>query len=55
MSVPKKHHFVPQFLLRNFADVRGRLMVHRMDRDTSYPASVGDLGHRNFPAQLVLA
>jgi hypothetical protein len=48
MSVPKKHHFVPQFLLRNFADARGKLVVHRTDQQRQYDASVRDLGHRNF-------
>lgn len=48
MSVPKKHHYVPQFLLRNFADDRGQLVVHRTDQRREYGASVRDLGHRNF-------
>jgi Protein of unknown function (DUF4238) len=48
MSVPKKHHYVPQFLLRNFADERGQLVVHRTDQQREYGASVRDLGHRNF-------
>jgi hypothetical protein len=48
MSVPKKHHFVPQFLLRNFADDRGQLTVHRTDQHREYGANVRDLGHRNF-------
>jgi Protein of unknown function (DUF4238) len=48
MSVPKKHHFVPQFLLRNFADDRGQLAVYRTDQQREYGANVRDLGHRNF-------
>lgn len=48
MSVPKKHHYVPQFLLRHFADPSGQLVVHRTDVDRTYRASVRDLGHRNF-------
>jgi hypothetical protein len=48
MSVPKKHHFVPQFLLRNFADDRGQLVVYRTDQQREYGANVKDLGHRNF-------
>lgn len=48
MSVPKKHHFVPQFLLRNFADENEQLVVHRTDMKRDYHASVRDLGHRTF-------
>jgi hypothetical protein len=48
MSEPKKHHYVPQFLLRLFADDRGRLLIHRTDRVASYPASVRDVGHTNL-------
>lgn len=48
MSVPKKHHYVPQFLLRIFADTPDQLMVHRADRNQEYQANVGDLGHRNL-------
>lgn len=47
-SVPKKHHFVPQFLLEHFADPRRRLVVHRLTSATSYVASVTDVGHRNL-------
>lgn len=48
MSIPKKHHYVPQFLLRNFADTNGQVQVHRADVERRYRASVRDLGHRNF-------
>jgi len=44
---PKKHHFVPQFLLRNFADSREQLTVHRLAADATYMSSVRALGHRN--------
>lgn len=44
---PKKHHFVPQFLLREFADDRERLIVHRLERPAPYTAKVVDIGHRN--------
>ena len=44
MSVPKKHHYVPQFLLHNFADERGQLVVRRTDQQREYGASVRDLG-----------
>ena len=33
MSVPQKHHYVPQFLLRRFADSQKKLLVHPTDRD----------------------
>jgi hypothetical protein len=44
---PKKHHFVPQFVLRRFADEHQQLIVHRLDRETFYRARVVDVGHRN--------
>jgi hypothetical protein len=52
MSAPKKHHYVPQFLLQHFAADRGRLQIHRMDRQASdqqasYPANVRDVGQTN--------
>ena len=45
---PKKHHFVPQFLLRRFADQAERLIVHRVMAQKQYQASVTNVGHRNF-------
>ena len=54
MSVPKKHHYVPQFLLRNFADDRGQLVVHRTDQQREYGSNVRDLGHRNLGHSLFL-
>jgi hypothetical protein len=47
-STPKKHHHVPQFLLRNFADEHGQLAVHRTDQERQYRAAVRDLGHTTF-------
>jgi hypothetical protein len=47
MSSAKKHHFVPQMLLRRFADDKEKLTVHRLDRADAHTASVRDLGHRN--------
>ena len=47
-SIPKKHHHVPQFLLRNFADDRSQLAVHRTDRQRHYRAAVRDLGQTTF-------
>lgn len=48
MAAPKKHHYVPQFLLRNFGNDKGRLHVKRTDHDREYLAHVRDLGHTNF-------
>ncbi len=33
MSVPEKHHYVPQFLLRRFADSNKKLLVYSADKD----------------------
>lgn len=33
MSVPQKHHYVPQFLLRRFAGPDKKLLVHRTDNE----------------------
>ncbi len=43
----KKHHFVPQMLLRRFADDKQKLTVHRLDGRPEHTASVRDLGHGN--------
>lgn len=32
MNVPQKHHYVPQFLLKRFADENRKLLVHRTDK-----------------------
>lgn len=47
MDAPIKHHYVPQFLLRNFAGSKEELIVHRVDHDRSFPAKVLKTGHRN--------
>lgn len=47
MSEPRKHHFVPQFILKNFGDERGRLVVHPMLAERHYPSTVRDVGHQN--------
>jgi hypothetical protein len=44
----KKHHFVPQFQLRYFANGSEQLLVHRLDREQSFTSSVGDVAHRNY-------
>jgi len=43
----KKHHFVPQFLVRRFADQKGRLIVHRVSAQQQFGSTVRNLGHRN--------
>ncbi|MEU5383225.1 DUF4238 domain-containing protein [Kitasatospora cineracea] len=45
---PKKHHFVPQFLLRRFADAGNRLVVHRIADERQFATKVTDIGHRNL-------
>jgi len=48
MGRPKKHHYVPQFLLRNFARVGGtRLYVFDKQNDRVFPASVADVAAEN--------
>ena len=47
MAEAKKHHYVPQFLLRRFADTGERLLVVRTDADRQYVGSVRDVGHEN--------
>ncbi|WP_406216792.1 DUF4238 domain-containing protein [Streptomyces decoyicus] len=51
---PKKHHFVPQFLLQHFAGQSGRLIVHPVMSERQYPSTVRDIGHRNFGHSLYL-
>jgi hypothetical protein len=48
MSTPKKHHQVPQFLLRGFAFDGGR-RLHAFDKKTGarFPVSVGDAAAQN--------
>ena len=40
VSAPKKHHHVPQFLLRYFASGAGQFRVYRTDHDRTYLAQV---------------
>ena len=53
-STPKKHHFVPQFMLKNFADEKRQLVVNPVNRPSSYVSNVRDLGHRNFGHSLFM-
>jgi len=48
---PKKQHYVPQFLLRNFATGRknkAKIWVLDKKTETVYPASIKDVAHENF-------
>ena len=47
MSEPHKHHFVPQFLLRGFADGGGGLVVHPVLEEGSYRSTARNIGHQN--------
>jgi hypothetical protein len=48
MGHPKKHHYVPQFLLRNFVAAGGtRLYVFDKQTDRVFPASVADVAAEN--------
>jgi len=48
MGRPKKHHYVPQFLLRNFARMGGtRLYVFDKQTDRVFLASVADVAAEN--------
>lgn len=53
-SDKKKHHFVPQFLLRNFTDAAGQLEVWRLDESPPYRSTATDLAHRNHGHTLIL-
>ncbi|SFN48200.1 Protein of unknown function [Actinomadura madurae] len=48
MANAKKHHFVPQFLLRRFADTNEKLIVHRLGARESFISTVRNVGHRNL-------
>ena len=39
---PAKQHYIPKFLLKQFADESGRLWVHDKDRRRTYPTSPGN-------------
>jgi hypothetical protein len=43
----KKQHYIPQLLLRRFADARETLQVYDKATDRSYGTSVRDAGHQN--------
>lgn len=49
MAESKKHHFVPQSILRRFTDTstRGGLYVYDKERDTAHPSTVLQAGMEN--------
>jgi hypothetical protein len=48
MGRSKKHHYVPQFILRNFATEGGtRLYVFDKQTDRVFPANVADVAAEN--------
>jgi hypothetical protein len=47
MSTPKRHHYVPQFYLRRFADRSGRLWVWERDTDRTFQAAPPSLAAEN--------
>lgn len=51
MTKPKKQHYIPQFLLRNFSkEPKSRSNIWVLDKRNgrTYQASVRDVGHENF-------
>ncbi len=47
MSRSKKHHYIPQFILRNFSDSRGKLLVKRHGQDDWRQGTPNTVGYRN--------
>jgi len=47
MAPSKKHHFVPQFILKNFQDGSGRLFVFDKETTKVIPSNAGNAGHEN--------
>ncbi|MCX4826751.1 DUF4238 domain-containing protein [Streptomyces sp. NBC_01142] len=47
MSKPKKHHYVPQMYLRNFADADNRTQVVRLAQQTSNTARINTIAAEN--------
>ncbi|MCX5327841.1 DUF4238 domain-containing protein [Streptomyces sp. NBC_00140] len=45
---PKKHHFIPQFLLQHFAGQRAKLVIHQVMSERRFNSTVRDVGHRNL-------
>lgn len=47
LNIPKKQHYVPQFLLRNFSKNKNRIYVFDKKLNRSFPSNVKDVGHEN--------
>jgi hypothetical protein len=47
LNIPKKQHYVPQFLLRNFSKKKNRIYVFDKKLNRSFPCNVKDIGHEN--------
>ncbi|NRA55430.1 MAG: DUF4238 domain-containing protein [Gammaproteobacteria bacterium] len=47
MNFPKKQHYVPQFLLRYFAQNKNRVYVFDKKMNRTFPSNVKDVGHEN--------
>lgn len=43
MTIPKRHHYVPRFILANFVDNTGKLWVRRLEDGRVWPASPEDV------------
>lgn len=43
MSIPKRHHYVPRFILANFVDRAGKLWVRRVDGGAVWSANPEDV------------
>jgi hypothetical protein len=44
----KKQHFVPQFLLRNFADLNGKLWIYDKTTGRTFPNGVSNIGCNGY-------
>ena len=47
-SEPKRHHYVPQFLLKHFLDPHGFLWMHSLDKVDVYCSSIGNAFLKKF-------
>jgi len=45
--VAKKHHYVPQFILREFSHSGSQVQVFDKSNDNQFPSSVMNAGHQN--------
>ncbi len=47
LNIPKKQHYVPQFLLRNFSEKNNKIYVFDKKLNRSFTSNVKDIGHEN--------